>query len=1218
MEELKKKLIKKFGNEIDFYEIGNKFEIPSVKSNKVEDNMLKLFGPNDVYSYSGSYQIKIYIQKKREKNQKDNSERTIIEIPPHFLDLKDEELKKSIEKHIEELINNIEDKNEFVLELNSKKYHFILIQRDDCFLMVDLAKNNYPPRDFIVNIEFRNYKCEKGNIIEIMKNLLEKYLIWQYENNINKFLEYPKYLSKRFEPFKKILVSEKKALSKESYKPKAKYKDIIIRENKQLNEESEESDNLKKSIEILMLFNDSIPRQLREKGNLIRVVWNDKNDKKEKNVIVKVEDWDDDELVLIFSEQENVDKLKDANKEGKIILKENLTNNRRKQNALDLLQQPYLTPLQNLVDMMLRPEVFTKLIPRSVIPFDYRINPNNPETYSQYKALEKMCSSEDLTIIQGPPGSGKTTLIIELIKQAVNKGERVLMCAPTHIAVDNILEILDENKDLKLQMVRIGRGYKVQENLKKYLLKELVQNWKQFIFFNPENYKGVNFSKNDLRKINNEFISNSHARSVIEDMIINTSNLICGTSTGVVIIYDQHHYIKDFDLMIIDESSKATILEFLIAATRAKRWIIVGDQNQLAPYIEDREIRIFFQEYFEDNFDKEDIEELNKYARKKLKSRKNRRKIDLADWRLSEDIEVYDFVKLLMHKFRLLYEGTHFINKKESYIEREREEIYRLFNYDRKKILIFEQLIEILGSCYHYFYNRIYNVDKSRFQMLEYQYRMPPLLGNFISSTFYDGRLKCAENTHTHGFNIRVNKIFHKNNKYFPVFTFISTSNYNEVFKTDRRRKYNSSSFNPLESEIVIKILEQIYDTFKNYGINNCWKYKKGKKVKFDKKNPLTIGIISFYAAQFKDIRRRIRDSKFIERKFGTYYKFKDLDVEIQISIVDRFQGREKDIIIIPLTRSNKAYNIGFLKSHQRANVAFSRAKHNLFIVGDHQFYENLKMNIENEPYIKLIKYCKDNNLLFILKPNLEIIKKVIKPKYNFKRLIKKEEKEKLESLIESIEKKGNYSILSKNNINQKEKDNLEENIKAKTDVQIDDLDKRINPNVESTAQKENFNNAQKSEFQKELLKTDKMEKLSLSTTPNNTSNSFNEEKIMSSNKDTEKSKKKTLKTKKVKVISSVSIPTDRIKHPDVNKKIQSNADMKKSKNKMSKTKKVKIISSVSIPADRIKHLDDNKKIQSNADMKKSKNKMSKTKVKKISSYTITKEKIKTDNINNK
>ncbi|MGQ4876003.1 MAG: AAA domain-containing protein, partial [Promethearchaeia archaeon] len=711
MEELKKKLIKKFGNEVDFYGIGDKVEIPSVKTHKVDDKMLKIFGPNDVYSYSGSYQVKIYIQKKENKNQKDNSEKTKIEIPQHFLGLKDEDLKQSIEKYIEELIKDIEDKNEFVLELNSKEYHFVLIQRLDCFLMVDLTKNSYPPRDFIVNIEFQNKKCEKRDIIEIMKNLLEKYLIWQYENNINKFLEYPKYLSKRFEPFQNVLISERKALTNESYKPKVGYKDIIIKKKNQ--DLDEESDNFENTEGILMQFDEVIPRQLREKGNLIRVVWNEKNDKKEKDVIVKIEDWDDDELILIFSEQENVDKLKDANKKGKIILKENLTNNRRKQNALDLLRQPYLTPLQNLVDMMLRPEVFTELIPKSVIPFDSRIDPNNSETYSQYKALEKMCSSEDLMIIQGPPGSGKTTLIVELIKQAVNKGERVLMCAPTHIAVDNILEILDENKNLKLQMVRIGRGYKVQENLKKYLLKELVQNWKQFIFFNPENYKRVNFSENDLRKINNEFISNSHVRSVIEDMIINTSNLICGTSTGVVIIYDQHHYIKDFDLMIIDESSKATILEFLIAATRAKRWVIVGDHNQLAPYIEDREIRIFFQKYFENNFNKEDIEELNKYARKELKSQKHRRKIDLADWRLSEDIEVDDFVKLLMHKFRLLYEGTHFINK-ESYIKREWEEIYRLFSYDRKKILIFKQLIEILGSCYHYFYNRIYNIDKSR------------------------------------------------------------------------------------------------------------------------------------------------------------------------------------------------------------------------------------------------------------------------------------------------------------------------------------------------------------------------------------------------------------------------------------------------------------------------------------------------------------------------
>jgi len=1007
-EEIKDKLLKKYGKDdgIEGFSFEN-FILPAIKTNRVEGIMLeKFFLPNSESYYSGFYQINIGYQKKLDENQRrDRNTRKPVEIPLQFLNIKEEEvLNNSIKTYIDNLVN-FED-YEFVLNINSRKFEFVLITTDNCFLMVDLNKSKRAVRNFRMELKFERDKVSEETVINKVKALIEKYLFWQYENKTKEFFEYPRYLSERFRPFQRFLESERKALTNDAYKPKAKYVDIEFKKINRIQKEELEDSEIEEEIneEAIIRFDDFIPRQLSERRNLIKIVWNESNledeeekekKKKEKSVIVKIEDWDNQELALIFSKPEAVNKLKKAMKRGKIILKENLTNHRRKQTALDLLKQPYLTPLQNLVDMMLRPEVFSPLITKKVMPFDSRIRHDKTETKNQYKALEKICSSEDLTVIQGPPGSGKTTLIVELVKQAVSRGERVLMCAPTHIAVDNILEMLDEKTDLHLQMVRIGRGYRVQENLKKYLMHELIHNWKQFIALKPQNLEEnqPETTQNELKRINSEFFSNVEKKTgLIKDMIINTSNLVCGTSSGVVAIYGQNRFVDDFDLMIIDESSKAIILEFLIAATRAKRWVIIGDQNQLSPYIEDREVRIFFQTYFKRNFDEDDIQDLNRYAKKMLRNSR-KRSSDLADWKVSEDIEVYDFVKLLMERFRTIYEGTHFIQK-QSYIKREWDEIYRLFNYDNKKILTFKQLIEILGSCYHYFYNRIYHVDDSRFQMLDYQYRMPPLLSEFISNTFYEGGLKYAESTRDHGLQIKTNKILSKNsNKSFPVFTFLSTANYDDVLKTDRRRRNSSSSFNPLESQLVIQVLKQIYETLKADGINNCWKYKKVKDVGYNENNPLTIGVISFYAAQFKDIIRRIKNLNFIQREHRSFYKFKDLDVNIQISIVDRFQGREKDIIIIPLTRSNKFRKIGFLKSRQRANVAFSRGKHNLFIIGNHDFYEKLSYINENEPYIKLIKYCKKNKLLFTLNPTKEIIENVLDSQHFFKRFLSREEK---------------------------------------------------------------------------------------------------------------------------------------------------------------------------------------------------------------------------------
>ena len=1048
--ELKELLLKKYYDdehgEVLLYE---GFELPTFKSSRVDDIMLDKFSHNTEGSYSGYYQIEIETQNKDDRNS-----RKPIEIPLEWMNIKEEEnILEKIKNKSKEIVNS--EELETVLTLNSNKFYIFLIPREDCFLMVDLKKNKRGIKNFKMELTFRREKVSQDNIRQKIQILIEKYLLWQYENKKNEYYKYPKYLDNRFQPFQKFLEAERKAITRDDFKPKAKYIDIEFKRPSALtnyksirrkvqkkekidgdyNKDKANTDNSDDSDLIaILIFEDIIPRQLREARNKIKVIWNEEpNDikgenkkenrkKTEKSIIVSVENWDDhEEFVLIFTKQDNVRDLKKAGKKGIIQLHENLTNYRRKQNALDMLRQPYLTPLQNLVDMMLRPEVFSPLVSKKVVPYDERIKENNIETKNQYQALEKINSSEDLTIIQGPPGSGKTTLIVELVKQAVSRRERVLMCAPTHVAVDNILEMLDKKPDLHLQMVRVGRGYRIQEDLKKYLLNELVKSWQQFTSKSPQIENNFSLelnqkdrSNNGLLEINQYFLANvKNKTGLIKDMIINTSNLVCGTSSGVVAIYGRNNLVDDFDLMIIDESSKATILEFLIAATRAKRWVIIGDQNQLSPYIEDREIRIFFHTYFNKYFEEEEIQQLNRESKKLLRKKQ---RYDSAEWRPSDDVKVHDFIKLLMIRFRTIYEGTHFVHRK-SYIKKDLDEIHRLFKRDRRKLLMFRELIEILGSCYHYFYNKIYRIDKSRFQMLNYQYRMPPILSKFISNTFYNGELCYSTNTETHGLNIEINIVLPKISiKEFPLFTFLSTNNYHKIIRRDQRRHRSSSWYNPLETEIIILLLSQIYETFKNRGINNCWRVKSKEHPIFNKDNPLTIGVISFYAAQFGHIIRKVQKLDFIEKVGRTFFKFKGLNVKIQISIVDRFQGREKDIIIIPLTRSNKFGNIGFLKSRQRANVAFSRAKQNLFIIGNHLFFENLHDNNENEPYIKLANYCKKNKILFNLIPKNEIIEVAKSQK-------SKREKEEFDKSIETFKKEQKIHSSFKNRKLKEQKD---------------------------------------------------------------------------------------------------------------------------------------------------------------------------------------------------
>ena len=104
--------------------------------------------------------------------------------------------------------------------------------------------------------------------------------------------------------------------------------------------------------------------------------------------------------------------------------------------------------------------------------------------------------------------------------------------------------------------------------------------------------------------------------------------------------------------------------------------------------------------------------------------------------------------------------------------------------------------------------------------------------------------------------------------------------------------------------------------------------------------SPSDIGIISPYADQVGFIKNRI---------------------DVEVKTVDGFQGREKDVIIISTVRSNKWGNIGFLQDLRRLNVAITRAKKKLIIIG------NMETLSHNPTYKRLIDYCKKKDVIIDL-----------------------------------------------------------------------------------------------------------------------------------------------------------------------------------------------------------------------------------------------------------
>ncbi len=958
-------------------------------------------------SLSGEYAIEIRIR------GDEQSEDRRGQLPADILsmDAKD----ANLNKRIEEWCNNeiIQDINYSII-LRSSTF-FIRIVPDkldtDNFGIIQLneASSKFLPKNPLKLLLKFVRRPSSESTQNVIKQLINNYFTHQYKIQQEINIEYPSFLQRKIDPFEKYLIAERQALTNEKYKPKAKYSLQEFSTNSDNKEEeiSEDPASLTnttstespENVGYWLYFEDEVPpRSLTEAGNLVSISIGGKQDPHKKKINFKIESYDLENQCLVFTLKENVEKLKEAPKKGFIQLENNTTNNRRKQEAIALLKKPNSSSLYNLTDLLLRPDVFSPISLESIVPINKKIDPQNPQTKTQYEALQAVFSSPDLTLIQGPPGSGKTTIICELIQQVLRNNGRVLACAPTHVAIDNILERLDKEPGFHLQAVRIGRPQRIDRDMKKYLLENIRQNWFRFVLKNKdiasqEAKNEMKLQKSKLKKsikppakdkrndqtipeqsldslaeIQQYFLNHIGKRPfIIDDMILNSCNLICGTSTGVVSIYESGRMISDFDLMIIDESSKATILEFLIPATRAKKWVIVGDQNQLPPYIEDREVKVFFQNYFEKTFAKE-LSDWNAKAENELRNLKHRD--HTPDFRQSRDIKVDPFVELLMTQFKRYYEEFHFIGKDSDRQNAYWQKICQWVNYNRQVLLKFRDFISILGSCYHYFFSKIEN---SRKRFLDYQYRMPELVNSFISTNFYQNKLKSAEVAKFHGFRFHSNLLLEENN-FLQDMAFISTSNLPSEERTDRSSRGSNSWSNEAEKTVVVRIINQIYQDFTNLGdVNKLWARedpRDGSRSQFSLTNPLTIGVINFYSGQARIISNAMKELPFLTKKgknTWVFTKAKKFPVIVRVSIVDRFQGQEQDIIIIPMVRSNNYGRIGFLESRQRANVAFSRVKNFLFIVGDSNFFQTLRPYPRNRIYINLIDHCRKNKVLYYI-----------------------------------------------------------------------------------------------------------------------------------------------------------------------------------------------------------------------------------------------------------
>jgi hypothetical protein len=214
---------------------------------------------------------------------------------------------------------------------------------------------------------------------------------------------------------------------------------------------------------------------------------------------------------------------------------------------------------------------------------------------SQVEAVQLALSARDVGLIHGPPGTGKTTTVVEVIRQAIRRGRKVLACAPSNMAVDNVFQKLLEFGE---RAIRLGHPARVLPELREHTLDLLVEEHRdvklarKLVKQAMSLFREASKQRRAAPKPGERKQLRDDARSLLADArkmeqqavesILDSAAVICATTTG---IDSQLLGPRRFDLVVIDEACQSTEPGCWIPLLRGDRLVLAGDHCQLPPTV---------------------------------------------------------------------------------------------------------------------------------------------------------------------------------------------------------------------------------------------------------------------------------------------------------------------------------------------------------------------------------------------------------------------------------------------------------------------------------------------------------------------------------------------------------------------------------------------------------------------------------------------------------